>query len=170
MKQSITALICIAMFLCSVAVSQDYYAPWIHGQEIIAKDLYVGAYQGPANVTISLAASSTTDGMDITVTATDSGGAAIAKPFPLLLWFSEAATCAGVTADTYSGTLTAGTGILLQTITAKKTFMIQTAATGIFVGTLVASANPADQYVCVAHPITATPIASAVSGTNWEGA
>lgn len=128
------------------------------------------AYEGAAAVTIALAKSLTTDGMTITVTVTDKAGAAIAKPFPLLLWMSEAATCAGLTADTYSGTLTAGTGILLQTITAKTTFMIQTAATGVFVGTLVDSANPVDQYVCVAHPVTATPVASAVSGTNWEGA
>lgn len=186
----------VLLGIATAAIGQTYYQPFVNAQSLTATagaittltattstattasvtglatvgQLKVGtAYEGAATVTIALAASSTTDGMDITVTVKDKDSTAIAKPFPLLLWMSEAATCAGVTADTYSGTLTAGTGILLQTITAKKTFMIQTAATGIFVGTLVDSANPADQYVCVAHPITATPIASAASGTSWEG-
>lgn len=132
--------------------------------------LTVGTSAGPATFAIALAASSTTDGMTVTVTAKDEANATIAAPFPLLLWMSEAATCAGVTADTYSGSLTAGTGTILGTPTTKKVFQVQTAATGIFVGTLVDSANPADQYVCIAHPVTGAPIASGASGTNWEGA
>jgi len=132
--------------------------------------LSVGGTETVGAVSIALAASSTTDGMDITVTVQDAQGATIADVFTLDLWMSEASTGIGLTADTYSGTLTAGTGAILDTHTAKKHFVVQTAATGVFVGTLVDSANPADQYVAVRHPLTGRNVVSAVSGTNWEGA
>lgn len=171
---SLLAVACAPVFAATGTESQWQRSNFLVesitvGTDATVGQLHVGGYEGPAGVTIALAASATTDGMTITVTVVDRTGTAIAKPFPLLLWLSEAATCANVTGDTYSGTLTATTGVLLQTITAKKTFMVQTAATGVFVGTLVDSANPTDQYVCVTHPITGTPIESAVSGTNWEG-
>jgi hypothetical protein len=168
--------------LVGVALAQDYYSPWVRAQELTATtaavtglatvgQLKVGtAYEGAATVTIALAKSVTTDGMTITVTAKDKDGTAIAKAVPLMMWMSEADTCAGLTGDTYSGDLTSGTGVTVGALTAKKAWIVQTAVSGIYVGTLVASANPADQYVCIAHPVTATPVASAVSGTNWEGA
>lgn len=123
----------------------------------------------PASVSIALAASATTDGMDITVTAKDAAGATLAATCEFILWMSESAVGAGLTADTYSGTLTAGTGAILGTLTAKKCFLIQTHTTGVFVGTLVDSANPADQYVVVQKPVGAGRVVSAASGTNWEG-
>lgn len=122
------------------------------------------------DVTIALAASGTTDGMTITVTVVDGQGNTVAGVRELIMHMSEAATGAGLTGDTYSGDLTAGTGTILGALTAKKAWVIQTAATGIFVGTLVASANPADQYVVVKRPIGSDVVVSAVSGTNWEGA
>lgn len=123
-----------------------------------------------ATVTVAIAASETTDGMDITVTVKDAAGATIAAVHALDLWMSEAATGIGLTADTYSGTLTASTGAILTTLTAKKHFSVVTAATGIFVGTLVDSANPVDQYVVVKNPFDSKVVVSEVSGTNWEGA
>ena len=176
MKRYLTFAAATAL-LSGAAVGQDYYQPWVKTQDLgvtglaTVGQLQVGtAYEGAASVTVAVAASVTGDGMDITVTATDKDGTAIATALPMLMWMSEAATCAGLTADTYSGDLTAGTGAIIGPLTAKKAWIVQAAATGVFVATLVDSANPADQYVCIGHPITGTPIASAVSGTNWEGA
>lgn len=124
----------------------------------------------PWTVSIGLAASATTDGMDITITVLDSDGNTLADVYAFEVYFSESASGQGLTADTYSGTLTAGTGAILTTLTTKKHFSVVTAATGIFVGTLVDSANPADQYVVVKNPATGEIVVSAASGTNWEGA
>jgi hypothetical protein len=112
---------------------------------------------------ITLAASATTDGCDITITGRKAG----VQNFEF--WISEAATGAGLTADTYSGTVTVATGTQLAALTAKKHLLVQTDATGVAVITAVASANPTDQYFCV-NAGNGTPIVSAVSGTNWEGA
>jgi hypothetical protein len=119
--------------------------------------------------TIGLADSATTDGMDITITAVDALGATVAKVVPFEMWISEATTGIGLTADTYSGTVTAATGAIHTALTAKKHFLGVTAATGIAVITAVASANPADQYVVVRHPAGDGVVVSAASGTNWEG-
>lgn len=124
----------------------------------------------PASVTIDLAASATTDGMDITVTVVDEDGDTVAGVFDLVMHMSEAATGAGLTADSYSGNLTASVGAILGALTEKKAWVIQTAATGIFTATLVDSANPADQYVGVKKPTAPGLVVSAASGSNWQGA
>lgn len=123
-----------------------------------------------STATIAIAASSTTDGMDITVTVKDADGVTVPDVFVLDLYMSEAATGIGITGDTYSGDLTAGTGSVLGAVTAKKHWKITTAATGVFVGTLVASANPTDQYAVVKKPLGAGVVVSDASGTNWQGA
>ena len=120
-------------------------------------------------VSIALAASATTDGMDITITVEDGLGNTIAAVHQLEVYMSEAATGAGLTADTYSGDLTATTGSIQETVTSKKHWRVQTAATGIFAATLVDSGNPADQYVVVKDPNSSGVFVSEVSGTNWEG-
>jgi len=124
----------------------------------------------PLSFTIGLAASATTDGMDITITAKDRAGATLARPLSFVFYMSESSAGAGLTADTYSGDLTATTGFIVGALTAKKAWRVQTAATGIFAATLVASANPTDQYVVVQHPVTGALTISAVSGGNWQGA
>lgn len=121
------------------------------------------------DVTIALAASATTDGMDITITVRDGRGAAVAAVHVLDFYMSESSAGVGLTADTYSGDLTATTGAILTAWTAKKHWRVNTAATGIFAATLVDSANPADQYVVVKKPVSAGVTVSAVSGTNWQG-
>lgn len=128
--------------------------------------------EGPHSLytfTVALAASSTTDGMDITITAKDPAGDTVEGVWGFEWWISEAATGIGLTADSYSGAVTAGTGSILTALTAKKHFLATTAATGIFVATAVDSANPADQYVVVKLP-SGDLVVSSVSGTNWEGA
>lgn len=124
----------------------------------------------PATVSIDLAASSTTDGMDITMTVRDSVGNAIPAVFELEWWISEAATGIGLTGDTYSGDVTAVTGTEHQEIVAKKHYKSLTTVNGVHVARAVANANPADQYVAVRHPLTGEVLVSAASGTNWEGA
>lgn len=142
-----------------------------HRNEIFQVDtLEVNGERAPASVTIALAASATTDGMDITITVKDGDGRTIAAAHCIEVWISESAAGAGLTADSYSGTVTASTGAILTAYTAKKHFSVVTAATGIAVMTAVASANPTDQYVCVRNPLSGRVIVSAVSGANWEGA
>lgn len=129
----------------------------------------VNGTQSPVTVDIALAASSTTDGMDITLTVQDGDGAIAANHY-LEVWISEDSGGAGLTADSYSGSVTAGTGAILTAFTAKKHFAVVTDENGVAVLTAVASTNPDDQYVCVKHPVTGTVLVSEVSGTNWEGA
>ncbi len=123
----------------------------------------------PFTVDIALAASATTDGMDITITVEDADGNTMAGIYAFEVYMSEAATGIGLTGDTYSGDLTASVGGVAAVRTAKKAWLLQTAATGIFTGTLVDSANPADQYVVVVLP-TGQRVVSAASGTSWQGA
>jgi hypothetical protein len=139
--------------------------------ELTASAAEVNTLTGrPANVTIALAASGTTDGMDITFTVVDAAGAAIAEVHMLEWWISEAATGIGLTGDTYSGDVTTTTGTEYQQITDKKHYTGLTDANGVLVALAVASANPADQYVACKHPATGLVLVSEVSGTNWEGA
>jgi hypothetical protein len=123
----------------------------------------------PASATIVLAASATTDGMDITITITDRDGAVATAPVGFEWWISEDATGIGLTADTYSGTVTAGTGAILTALTAKKHFLAVTDDEGSFVATAVDSGNPVDQYVVVKLP-NGSLIVSVASADNWEGA
>lgn len=147
-------------FMCSVvAIDAD-------GNATVSAALPSTGY--PYTYEIALAASATTDGMDITITAKDAAGATIADVFGFDWWISEAATGIGLTAESYSGTVTASVGAILTAFTAKKHFAAQTAATGIFTATAVASANPTDQYVVVQLP-SGDLVVSAASGTSWEG-
>ncbi len=130
----------------------------------------VATLGGLLKADIAIAPSATTDGMDITVTVRDHRGSPVTERKVLDLYMSEDTTGGGLTADTYSGDLTATSGAILTALTAKKHWRIVTTTAGVFAGTLVASANPADQYVCVAGPGIDGIILSAVSGTNWEGA
>lgn len=123
----------------------------------------------PSTATIGLAASGTTDGMTITITMKDANGNTLAETVGFEWWISEAATGIGLTADSYSGTVTASVGGDVAAFTAKKHFSSLTAATGIYTATAVDSANPADQYVAVRLP-NGKIVVSEASGTNWEGA
>lgn len=123
-----------------------------------------------ATVSIALAASATTDGMDITITMLDAAGVAIDAVQAFEWWISEAATGIGFTGDTYSGDVTMSVGTESEEIVSKKHYRALTAATGIATITAVDSANPVDQYIAVKHPVTGKVIVSEASGTNWEGA
>lgn len=140
------------------------------GDVSVSGDFVIEGKKAPSNLTIALAASTTTDGMTITITAKDGDGETLPQVVVFDLWMSEAATGVGLTGDTYSGDLTASVGTILGALTAKKAWRVQTAATGIFTATLVASANPADQYAAASLPTTGAVVVSGASGTNWQGA
>lgn len=125
---------------------------------------------GLQKATIALAVSATTDGMDITVTVTDKNGGGVTAPVALGFWMSDAATGIGLTADAFSGDLTATTGAIHTALTAKKEWTVVTDATGVFVGELVDSANPTDVYAAASVPNASGITVSVTSGTNWEGA
>lgn len=119
----------------------------------------------PYTASVALAAGAT-NGMLITITVQDADGNTLAGIYSLEVYMSEASTGIGLTADTYSGDLVASTGGIGAVRTSKKAWLLQTAATGIFAGTLTDSAKPADQYVVVVLP-SGQRVVSAASGTSW---
>lgn len=123
-----------------------------------------------ATVDIVLAASSTTDGMDVTLTVQDAAGNTIDAVHALEVWISESSSGLGLTADSTATVTVPTTGSFLTEYTDDKHFSIVTAATGIAVVLVVDSNNPTDQYICVKNPVNGKVIVSAASGTNWEGA
>lgn len=150
--------------------SKDYLVSTATASSVVITPISELDKVNGATVTIGLAASATTDGMDITITVKDAAGQTVAAVHQLEIWMSENSGGAGLTGDAYSGDLTATTGAILSAHTAKKHWSVATAASGIFAATLVDSANPADQYVAAKEPRGAKVVVSAVSGTNWEGA
>ena len=64
------------------------------------------------NVTISYAASATTDGIEATYTVVDAAGTAIDAIHTLDCWISDDADGSGLTATAASGALTAATGTI----------------------------------------------------------
>jgi hypothetical protein len=132
----------------------------------------IDAIRPALNVKITLSASATTDGMEAAIQVVNRQGANVAGYFPLECWISEDANGAGLTADSYSGTVTAKSncGTILTALTAKKHFLGLTNADGLLTLLAVASANPADQYVACKRPLGGGVVVSGVSGTKWEGA
>lgn len=126
----------------------------------------------PITVSITLAASATTDGMEAAIQVIDRRGSPVAGVFPLEVYYSIAATGIGLTTSAYSGALTAvsAKGAILSVLTAKKHVTATTNASGLLTLLVVDSANPTAEYVCVKRPYGAGVVVSAASGTNWEGA
>lgn len=124
----------------------------------------------PMNVTIAYAASSTTDGIEATLTVVDADGSAIAAVHSLEVWIADAADGIDLTSTSASGALTAATGSIKTALTAKKHVLVNTAATGVAVLLLVDSANTAGERFVVAHPTTGAAIigAATVAG-DYEG-
>lgn len=123
-----------------------------------------------ANVTVSYAASATTDGIEATLTAVDATGAAVEAIHTLNVWVSDDADGSGLTATSASGALTAATGTILTALTAKKHVIANTAATGILTLLLVDSANTAGERFCAANPVNGKAIVgAATAATDYEG-
>lgn len=123
-----------------------------------------------SNVTISYAASSTTDGIEATFTVVDAAAAAIDAIHCLEVWVSDDADGSGLTATSASGALTAATGTILTALTAKKHVKANTDANGVLTLLLVDSANTAGERFCVRHPVSGKIIVGdATVAGDYEG-
>lgn len=117
-------------------------------------------------VTIALTAGAVNT-LVATITVKNSAAVTVAAVHELEVWISDAASGIGLTADAFSGAVTASTGAIHTALTAKKHVLAATAATGILVIEVVDTAEPADIYVACKQPLGAGVVVSAVSGTSW---
>lgn len=126
----------------------------------------------PTSVSFALAASLTTDGMEVTISFLDARGRVMTGVRSFEMWFAIVASGIGLTTTAYSGALTAVStyGAITTALTAKKHIMAVTNAAGVFRALIVDSANSTGEYVCVKMPHTGQVFASGPSLTNWEGA
>lgn len=108
---------------------------------------------------------------EVTLTVRDNKGVAVAAPHNMTVWLSDAATGAGLTGVTASGTVTAkaASGAVLGTLTAKKALSVQTLATGVFVLEITDTAKTAF-YVCAGVPGSGKISISAALTTGNYGA
>lgn len=115
----------------------------------------------PATVAFSPAAGGA-NVCEVTVVVRDAAGVAIAAPFVLDLWLSDAASGVGLTGTAASGTVTAkaASGAVLSTYTAKKDLRVQTLANGVFILEITDTAKTAFR-VCVTNPTTGKAVVSA---------
>lgn len=123
----------------------------------------------PGSIAFAAAAGGT-NVAEVTITVKDAAGATIAAPFTLTVWLSDAATGAGLTGTTASGTVTAkaASGAVFGTLTAKKALVVQTLATGIFVLEITDTAKTGF-YVCASLPSVGSTKVSAQLVTGNYG-
>jgi hypothetical protein len=120
-------------------------------------------------VDISYAASTTTDGLEATLSVKNSLGGTIASSHVLEVWISRDADGSGLTNTSASGALTAVTGKILTALTEKK-HIIGTCVNGVLKLLLVDSANTAGERFCVRHPVSQTIIyGTACTAAHYEG-
>lgn len=122
----------------------------------------------PASVTFAVAAGAA-NVCEVAVTVKDAAGAALAAPFLLDLWLSDAATGIGLTATTASGAVAAkaASGQDMAILTTKKALRIQTLGTGIYVLSITDTAKTG---FFVAAQIPGTPriaISAALVAGNY---
>jgi len=88
----------------------------------------------PASITFSIGAGSANIS-NITITVVDAAGNPVLGVHNLDVWLSDAASGAGLTGTTASGTVQAksASGTVLTAYVAKKALRVQTLATGVFV-------------------------------------
>ena len=114
----------------------------------------------PQRIEYSIAAGGA-DVCEATLTVQDGHGDAIAKPMNLDLWLSDAATGAGLTATSASGTVQAksGEGTDLAVFTAKKALRVQTKADGTYTLEITDTAKTGF-YVAAQLPFAGLTVAS----------
>ena len=90
---------------------------------------------------------------EVTIAVADLDDTAAGAVHHLDVWLSDAASGAGLTGTTASGTVTAksASGVVLSTYTAKKALRVQSLATGVFILEITDSAKTGF-YVCAAGP------------------
>jgi hypothetical protein len=112
----------------------------------------------PYTVTMAAAAAGS-NVCEVTFTVKDGSGATIAAVHNLDIYLSDAATGAGLTATSASGTVTAkaSSGAVINIQSAKKAITAQTLATGVFILEITDTAKTAF-YPCVVAPATSRAI------------
>lgn len=123
----------------------------------------------PASVAIS-AASAAANVCEVTFQVQNLAGASLAGVFDLVIWLSDAATGAGLTATSASGTVQAksAAGADLGALTAKKALHVQTLADGSYTLEITDTAKTAF-YPCVSNPLTRAAIVGTVLATGDYG-
>lgn len=131
--------------------------------------LKVAGVAMPANIAFAAAAGGA-NVCEVTITVQDGAGSTLAGIRNLEIWLSDAATGAGLTGTTASGTVTAKTseGTVLTALTAKKHLIGQTKAAGTFVLEITDTAKTGF-YVCAALPGTGIPEVSSQLVTGDYG-
>ena len=106
----------------------------------------------------------------VTITVKDANGDTLAGVYNLDVWLSDAATGAGLTGTSASGTVTAKTasGAVVGTYSAKKALRVQTLATGVFILEITDTAKTAF-YVCAALPTSGEAQVATVLATADYG-
>jgi hypothetical protein len=124
----------------------------------------------PATVAFAIAAGGA-NVAEVTITVKDAAGATLTGIRNLEVWLSDAATGAGLTGTTASGTVQAksASGTVLTALTAKKHLTVQTLAAGTFVLEITDSAKTGF-YVAVKNPMSGAPIVSTQLVTGSYGA
>lgn len=114
----------------------------------------------PASITFA-AAPGAANVSELTITVKDGAGATIAEVFNLDVWLSDAATGAGLTSTTASGTVQAksANGADLGVLTAKKALRVQTLDTGVYILEITDTAKTTF-YVCATLPSTGATVVS----------
>lgn len=117
-------------------------APFFEGVNVVTNNSFTIA-AGGANVS------------EIAIALLDGAGNAKASPLPMNVWLSDAATGAGLTGTSASGTVQAksASGADFAALTAKKALLVQPLATGIYTLEITDSAKTGF-YVCIQNPFT----------------
>lgn len=133
-------------------------------------EMQIAGVSRPLSMSFAPAAAASTV-CEVTITVLDGAGVAVAEVHTFDLWLSDAATGAGLTGTTASGTVTAkaASGIVVSTLTAKKNLRVQTLATGVFVLEITDTAKTGF-YVAASCPGTDKTIVSAQLVTADYGA
>lgn len=123
----------------------------------------------PANVTFAYAAGAA-NVSEVTITVVDAAGSAIASPFSLDIWLSDAATGLALTGTSASGTVQAksASGEDREVVTAKKHLRVQTLATGIYILEITDTAKTAF-YPAAIVPGTGATVVGAQMATGDYG-
>ncbi len=123
----------------------------------------------PFNVTFAYAAGAANIA-EVTITVVDAAGVAIATPFSLDVWLSDAASGLALTGTAASGTVQAksASGEDRSVLTAKKNLLVQTLASGIYILEITDTAKTAF-YPAAIVPGTGATAVGAVMATGDYG-
>lgn len=138
---------------------------------VTANASQINAAAGGTGTSVSFApAAGGANVCEVTLTVFDGAGVAVAAVHNLEVWLSDAATGAGLTGTTASGTVTAkaASGVVLVTHTAKKLLYVQTLADGTFILEITDSAKTGF-YVAATVPLSGKAAVSAQLVTGNYG-